>query len=147
MNELSPRGDRLQVWDLAAGSCELTLKHHTDKVQALAWNPAEPSGLLSGAFGGAACVCDARAGDAAVAAWSIGTDVESLAWNPHAPTKFVVSGDDGHVYCFDTRAGAGCAALWTLGAHSEAVTAVAFSPAAVGLLVTASVDKAVRIGL
>ena len=134
----------LQVWDLAAGACELTLKHHADKVQALAWNPEEASGLLSGAFGGAACVCDARAGEGAVASWSIGTDIESLAWSPHAPTKFVVSGDDGHVYCFDTRAGAGTAPVWTLGAHSEAATAVAFCPAVAGLLVTASVDKTVR---
>lgn len=140
---LSQRMRRVQVWDVAAGACELTLKHHTDKVQALAWNPAEPSGLLSGAFGGGACVCDARAGDSAVAAWSIGTDVESLAWNPHAPTKFVVSADDGHVYCFDTRAGAGAGALWTLGAHSEAATAAVFCPAVDGLLVTGSVDKTV----
>eukprot|EP00892_Ulva_mutabilis_P011033 jgi/Ulvmu1/8301/UM042_0006.1 len=135
----------MQIWDLSQGACELTLTHHTDKVQALAWNPAEPSGLLSGAFGGAACVCDARAGDAAVAAWSIGTDIEDLAWNPHAPTKFVVSGDNGHVYCFDTRSGAGTAPLWTLGAHGEATTAVAFSRAVNGLLVSASIDKTVKV--
>ena len=39
-----------QVWDVAAEACQHTLTHHTGKVQAVAWNPAEAPVLLSGAF-------------------------------------------------------------------------------------------------
>ncbi len=40
----------LQAWDLATAQCQHTLKHHKGKVQAVAWNPAEASVLLSGGF-------------------------------------------------------------------------------------------------
>jgi len=46
----------VQVWDLATGSCAHTLTHHADKVQAAAWNPAQPSVLLSGGFDRRACL-------------------------------------------------------------------------------------------
>ncbi len=44
------------MWDLATGSCAHTLSHHADKVQAVAWNPAQPSVLLSGGFDQRACL-------------------------------------------------------------------------------------------
>jgi len=40
----------VQAWDLATAQCQHTLKHHKGKVQAVAWNPAEASVLLSGGF-------------------------------------------------------------------------------------------------
>ena len=40
----------MQAWDLATAQCQHTLTHHKGKVQAVAWNPAEPSVLLSGGF-------------------------------------------------------------------------------------------------
>ena len=46
----------VQVWDLATGSCAHTLTHHEDKVQAVGWNPAQPSVLLSGGFDQRACL-------------------------------------------------------------------------------------------
>jgi periodic tryptophan protein 1 len=122
----------------------MTLSHHTDKVQAIVWNPAEASCLLTGSFDGSACVCDARAGVDAVARWQIGSDAEALTWNPHVPTMFAVSAEDGHVHCFDTRGGEGSKALFTLAAHSEATTNVMFNPSIPDLLVTASTDKTVR---
>ena len=39
--------DLLQVWDTVERSCVHTFSHHTGKVQAVAWNPAEPAVLLS----------------------------------------------------------------------------------------------------
>ena len=39
-----------QVWDVATQQCEHTLSWHSDKVQAVAWNPAEAPVLLSGGF-------------------------------------------------------------------------------------------------
>ena len=82
---------RMQVWDLAQGGCEDTMAFHTDKVQSLSWNPQEASVLLSGAFGGAVCICDTRGADSAVASWDAGTDIEAVAWgHSSTPTKFVV---------------------------------------------------------
>ena len=40
----------MQAWDLATAQCQHTLTHHKGKVQAVAWNPAEASVLLSGGF-------------------------------------------------------------------------------------------------
>jgi periodic tryptophan protein 1 len=81
----------MQLWDLAKGECETTLSYHTDKVQSLAWNPQEAPVLLSGAFGGAVCLCDTRGGESAVATWSASTDIEAVAWgHSDTPTKFAV---------------------------------------------------------
>ena len=46
----------VQVWDLVTSECKQTLGHHADKVQAVAWNPAEPPQLLSGGFDQAVCL-------------------------------------------------------------------------------------------
>jgi len=45
-----------QVWDISTGAAEHTLRHHTDKVQAVAWNPAESPVLLTGGYDKAACL-------------------------------------------------------------------------------------------
>ncbi len=45
-----------QVWDLVTGACEHTLRCHTDKVQAVAWNPAESPVLLTGSFDRSVCL-------------------------------------------------------------------------------------------
>lgn len=136
----------MQAWDLAEQTCKHTLKVHKDKVQALAWNPAEPQCLLSGGFDARACVSDLRTPGAS-AAWECGADVEALAWSPHQPTQFVVSAESGKVLCFDTRQGAGSAAVYTLQAHDKPTTSVAFNPVVPNLLVTGSVDKTVRSSL
>jgi periodic tryptophan protein 1 len=46
----------VKVWDVATQSCQHTLRHHSDKVQAVAWNPAEAPVLLSGGFDKKACL-------------------------------------------------------------------------------------------
>ena len=42
----------VKLWDVTTLKCELTLTQHTDKVQALAWNPSssEPTVLATGGF-------------------------------------------------------------------------------------------------
>jgi periodic tryptophan protein 1 len=40
----------LQVWDVSRQTVEHTFQHHTDKVQAVAWNPVETPVLLTGGF-------------------------------------------------------------------------------------------------
>eukprot|EP00877_Chromochloris_zofingiensis_P000054 jgi/Chrzof1/10049/Cz04g25100.t1 len=46
----------VKVWDVVTGQCEHTLTHHKDKVQAVAWNPAESPVLLTGSFDRTACL-------------------------------------------------------------------------------------------
>lgn len=46
----------VKVWDVTTQQCQHTLQHHSDKVQAVAWNPAEPPVLLSGGFDKRACL-------------------------------------------------------------------------------------------
>jgi hypothetical protein len=50
----------VKVWDVAAQACQHTLRHHSGKVQAVAWNPAEPPVLLSGGFDQRACLVRPR---------------------------------------------------------------------------------------
>ncbi len=50
----------VKVWDVATQSCDLTLQHHTGKVQAVAFNPSEASVLLSGGFDKAAVMVSLR---------------------------------------------------------------------------------------
>lgn len=40
----------VQVWDMARQAVEHTFTHHTNKVQAVAWNPVETPVLLTGGF-------------------------------------------------------------------------------------------------
>ena len=40
----------VKVWDVATQTCQATLEWHTNKVQAVAWNPADAPVLLSGGF-------------------------------------------------------------------------------------------------
>lgn len=146
----------VKVWDVAvaaaggeAPTCPVvaTLTHHTDKVQALAWHPADASVLLSGGFDGRACLADVRApGAPNLPAWAVGSDVEAVAWNPSAPTEFCVSAENGSVACFDARAGGGSAPRWTLAAHHRPASGLAFAGAgAPGLLATGSTDKKVKV--
>ena len=46
----------MKVWDVATQQCRHTLRHHSGKVQAVAWNPAEAPVLLTGAFDKQACL-------------------------------------------------------------------------------------------
>ena len=47
------------MWDVSTQQVSHTLTHHSDKVQAVAWNPAEAPMLLSGGFDRQACLVSA----------------------------------------------------------------------------------------
>ena len=134
----------IQVWDLAVQTCQHTLKHHTDKVQVVCWNPAEAPILLSGGFDARACILDLRDPKQAGASWKLSKDVEALTWNPHTPTQFLAACEDGLVTCFDARSGSGSKPLFTLSAHDKPTTSICYNPSIPGLLATASTDKTVR---
>ena len=44
------------MWDVTTAVCDQTLTHHSGKVQAVAWNAAQASVLLSGGFDQTACM-------------------------------------------------------------------------------------------
>ena len=50
----------VKIWDVATGACVTTLKHHTDKVQAVQWHPAEPTVIVTGAYDRVVSVQDVR---------------------------------------------------------------------------------------
>ena len=143
----SASADRtVKVWDVDAGAAVATFTHHTSKVQAVAFNPADAPALLTGGFDGVAALVDMRApAGAAAAKWSVGADVECVAWRPDTPTQFCVATDAGTVLALDARAGGGAPSLWTLAAHRKPASSLAFCPAAPGLLTTASLDKSVKL--
>ncbi|KAF5839713.1 WD40-repeat-containing domain protein [Dunaliella salina] len=135
----------MQVWDVARQTAEHTFKHHTDKVQAVAWNPAETPVLLTGGFDKLAALVDVRTPATQPAKWQLSADVESVLWSPHDPTHFLISSEDGLVAVYDARKGAGSAPVFRLAAHDKPTCAMSFCPAAPGLLATAATDKKTKL--
>lgn len=135
----------VKVWDIVTQQCQHTLDHHRDKVQALQWHPTQHATLLSGGFDRQAAVVDARSPDGAPMTVPVSADVEAVAWA--TDSQFLVSSEDGMVALFDTRVGGkkGQTAVWRLQAHDKAACAVGVCPAALHVMVTASVDKKVII--
>jgi periodic tryptophan protein 1 len=133
------------VWDVVRGTCEHTLRHHSDKVQSVAWSCHDAAALLSGSFDQTAAVSDVRStarGDRLT--WQLGSDCECVAWHPSSP-QVLVSTEDGLVRCWDARAGGGAPPLFTLAAHRKATCTLALSAHAPGLLATGSTDKKTKL--
>jgi periodic tryptophan protein 1 len=111
-------------------------------VSSIEWNPVESAVLLTGSFDRTAKVFDTRNPEA-VATWTFATDVECLKWNPFEPHLFLASTEDGFVYAADTRKAG--STLFTLQAHDLAVSSLSFSHYVPGLMVTASIDKTIKV--
>ncbi|KAL4532568.1 hypothetical protein Ndes2437B_g02965 [Nannochloris sp. 'desiccata'] len=135
----------VKIWDVAECKLSHTLTYHTNKVQAVAWNPAEGQILLSGGFDQRVCMADMRTPGGEPASWDLPADVEALAWDPHNPTCFAVSSENGEVLFYDARGGAGSKPMMQLAAHSKATSALSFNPAVKGMILTASTDKKIKL--
>lgn len=138
-----------QVWDLASQKCEHTLTHHTDKVQSVAWNPAEAAVMLTGGFDKTAHLLDVRKPTSTVSV-TLTADTECVAWDLGTPQRFLVATEDGLVACHDARklgqsGDAANSCVYTLSAHDKATCAMSFNPAAPQVLATASTDKTVKL--
>lgn len=137
------------MWDLASQKCEHTLTHHTDKVQSVAWNPAEAAVMLTGGFDKTAHLLDVRKPTSTVSV-ALTADTECVAWDLGTPQRFLVATEDGLVACHDARklgqsGDASQSAVYTLSAHDKATCAMSFNPAAPQVLATASTDKTVKL--
>eukprot|EP01116_Phalansterium_solitarium_P006581 TRINITY_DN1890_c0_g1_i1.p1 TRINITY_DN1890_c0_g1~~TRINITY_DN1890_c0_g1_i1.p1 ORF type:complete len:510 (-),score=166.20 TRINITY_DN1890_c0_g1_i1:318-1847(-) len=135
----------VKVWQLPGGECVHTFSHHSSKVQAVQWHPAEAPVLLTGSFERQRSVAllDVRYPQSPLA-WSLSADIEALQWNPHAPHQFVASSEDGQVTCFDVRAPTK-PPVWQIEAHTKAVSAVAINAVVPELMATCSADKSWKL--
>uniref|UniRef100_A0A1J3I0A8 Putative WD repeat-containing protein C17D11.16 n=1 Tax=Noccaea caerulescens TaxID=107243 RepID=A0A1J3I0A8_NOCCA len=143
---------KVKVWDVATGTCKITMEHHTKEVQAVAWNPYAPEVLLSGSFDQTVVLKDGRQPSHSGFTWSVMSDVESLAWDPHCEHSFVVSLEDGTVKGFDIRAaqsgsGSELRPSFTIQAHDQnkGVSSISYNLSAPNLLATGSMDKTVKL--
>ncbi|CAH2078588.1 unnamed protein product [Thlaspi arvense] len=146
----SASGDKkVKVWDVATGTCMITMEHHTKKVQAVAWNHHAPEVLLSGSFDRTVVLKDGRNPSHSGFKWSVMSRVESLAWDPHSEHSFVVSLRNKTVKGFDVRQASNSTSdlkpSFTLQAHDKAVTSVSYNISAPNLLATASTDRTVKL--
>ncbi|CAH2078587.1 unnamed protein product [Thlaspi arvense] len=143
---------KVKVWDVATGTCKITMEHHTKEVQAVAWNHYSPEVLLSGSFDQTVVLKDGRQPSHSGFKWSVMSDVESLAWDPHSEHSFVVSLEDGTVKGFDIRAAQSGSDTdlkpsFTIQAHDQdkGVSSIAYNISAPNLLATGSMDKTVKL--
>ena len=118
------------------------MRHHADKVQALAWHPVDASVLLTASFDRKVCALDVRAPDS-VRSWALSADVESIAWNPHDAHYFAASSEDGIVKYFDARVDK--KPVFTLQAHDGACSSIDFNPGVAGVLATGGMDKKAKL--
>lgn len=96
----SASADRtVKLWDLSRhplgaegeeGGALRSFDVHKDKVQAVQWNAAEPSVLLTGSYDRTVRTFDSRAPGTGVGA-VVGSDVEALRWDPWEAYGFYVS--------------------------------------------------------
>ncbi|KAL8238988.1 hypothetical protein R6Q59_015555 [Mikania micrantha] len=139
----------VKIWDVSTGKCKITMEHHTDKVQAVAWNRHEHEILLSGSFDHTIVMRDGRVPSHSGFKWSVSAQVESLAWDPHDQHLFVASLSDGTVVGFDIRTAASDSSSdikrFTIHAHDKPVCAISYNPLVPNLLATGSEDKMVKL--
>jgi periodic tryptophan protein 1 len=98
--------------------------------------------LLSGSQDKTASVFDTRS-PTAVNTFMVGADVETAKWNPFQQHFFMVGTEDGIVQCFDVRNTS--QSVFTLQAHGKSITSMDLSTLVPNCLVTASLDKDVKL--
>jgi periodic tryptophan protein 1 len=139
----------VKIWDVTTRTCSHTFYHHTDKVQCVSWHPTDAWMLASGSFDGTIAIIDCRTG-AIMVTYTAPSDVESMQWDPHSKHHLYVSCEDGNILICDIRSASAAdntrqAPACTFRAHGKTVSSISFSASIPGFLVTASVDKTVRV--
>ncbi|XP_021722792.1 uncharacterized WD repeat-containing protein C17D11.16-like [Chenopodium quinoa] len=141
---------KVKIWDVATGKCSITMEHHSDKVQAVAFSHHVPQILLSGSFDHSIVMKDGRKPSHSGYRWFVVADVESLAWDPHTEHSFVVSLENGMIQGFDIRAASSSSdselkPSFTIHAHDKAASSISYNPSIPNLLASGSIDKMVKL--
>ncbi|KAL1727309.1 WD40-repeat-containing domain protein [Schizophyllum commune] len=160
----SASADRtVKLWDLSrdptigdggedgeSGGAIRSFDVHKDKVQAVQWNAAEPSVLLTGSYDRTVRTFDSRAPDVGVGA-VLGSDVEAVRWDPWESYGFYVSLENGLVLNYDARTlttdltSTIVQPRFTLAAHDGAASSIDVNPHIKGCLATGGTDKLVKV--
>eukprot|EP00455_Lapot_gusevi_P039893 TRINITY_DN448_c0_g1_i2.p1 TRINITY_DN448_c0_g1~~TRINITY_DN448_c0_g1_i2.p1 ORF type:complete len:524 (+),score=178.02 TRINITY_DN448_c0_g1_i2:177-1574(+) len=134
----------IKLWDVSTQQCTHTLNLHSNKVQSVSFNPAEPNVLLSAGYDRVAYLTDTRDPNPAHSrAYPLDADVENVCWNPHNPAIFAVSTESGNVMLLDARNNKDRVAMFQ--AHSKATTSLSFNQTIPHLLATASLDQSIKL--
>jgi len=144
----------VKLWDLSTAKCAKSYNSlHADKICALSWHPSSATTILSGSYDRTIVWSDMRSPDATSTnpRWGVDADVEDVRWDPHDDHYFYVSTESGNLYLFDSRHPPPASSLaqskpvWTLNAHDKSLSAFDVNPVIPGFIVTASVDKSVKL--
>lgn len=152
----------IKLWDLSASPAShgglnaiRSFQIHTDKVQSVAWNTSGTSGssptdtsrslVASGGYDGCVKIWDVRSPTDASSTQTIPVNgqVEKLKWHPWKPNHLLVALDTGLVQEFNVLSPQ--RPVWTLSAHESACTSIDYSPHIRGCLLTASLDRTLKL--
>ncbi|GMY22606.1 periodic tryptophan protein 1 like [Fagus crenata] len=123
----SASGDkRVKIWDVATGKCNNTMEHHTDKVQAVAWNHHAPQVILTGSFDRSIVMKDGRMPEHSGynykwSLWDLSNNqpsciastnpqagaVFSVSFSEDSPFLLAIGGSKGNLEVWDTLSDAG----------------------------------------
>ncbi|BEJ14835.1 hypothetical protein CspHIS471_0406020 [Cutaneotrichosporon sp. HIS471] len=147
----------VKLWDLTRESpmgaqSSWDKIHGGEKVQAVEWNrgpmgSGADSAILSGGWDRTVRVWDAKSKDGEGYSVAVGADIECVRWDPWDSTSFYVSLENGLILAYDARTmGAKpTQAKFTLSAHDGAASALDINPHVRGCILTAGMDKQVKI--
>lgn len=130
------------LWDLENNKVISRFTDFKDNVQSVKFHPFEAQTLLIGDSSGFVSLVDCQSG--AQKKWNVcKCEIEKVIWNHYNPYQFFCSSSDGFVYNYDVRNDK--KAIYSIKAHSDSVTGLALSSSCNGCLITASIDKLVKV--
>ncbi|CAG2100292.1 unnamed protein product [Medioppia subpectinata] len=131
------------VWDLEKCQIITRFDHFKSNVQSIEFHPFEAQTLLIGDTNGIVSIADCQSGG--FKKWKVGEncEVEKVIWNHFNPYTFFCSTSDGNVFNYDVRNEK--KAIYSINAHTDSVTGLSLSRHCNGCLITASIDKLVKV--
>lgn len=136
------------IWNLDSvheqdGAILKKIRAHKDKVQSVDWNSLEPHLLASASYDKTVLVLDARSFTHSPVFSKLAHDPECVRWNPHNANELYCADEGGCISILDIRHPEQM--LKKIEAHNKACSAIDLHPVIPGLLLTASVDRSLKV--